>query len=140
MKKATVIAVISIALAVGCVVLVFALPITRYYFQNRANVKSTLLTFQLDSVEWANNTLMDWGDVQKGATYTKTFTAHNAGTNAANVYLMSSLPAGWSMFWAQNGTLLTPDATASGDLQMTTAADASEGVSFWDVWVNAQTA
>jgi len=140
MKKTTIIFLI----------LLVALPLTTYYviaplvqqwlIPQTATISNVSYTMYIDSVLWTNNTLLDWGPLDPGASYTCNLTIVNTSNVNATFYLLTdTLPVGWSESWTANATLLEPTQVASGDWTLTVDVAAVPGDSYnWNSWVGGE--
>lgn len=70
---------------------------------------------------WPNATIVDWGDVEAGQTYTKSVTIQNDGASAFIAQIIvEDLPADWILTFSMNSTEVMPQNQIIGYLQLTT--------------------
>lgn len=132
MNKKTLIIWIGILAAVFAVGILAASLVVEYIYPQSATVQAITFAVYVDTVPWANNTNIPWGNVVPDATYTKNLTVVNNGTVPVTVYLfVSGLPAGWTETWAANGALLAPSEVAYADLTLNVPVGASLGAEAW---------
>ena len=108
-----------------------------YVFQNEIDITSAKITMYLDEVEWANNTLIDWGTAAADEyLWFNNFTVANTGSENLTVHLITqNLPSGWSMMWQSNNTYLPVGSMTYAALQLQVSAAATEGTYNWNLIV-----
>lgn len=114
--------------------------IKEYVVPQEVTISGLNLEMYMDDVQWANNTLYDWGLIGAGDTKTiSNFTVANTGTVTYTVTVHSdNLPVGWSLVWSADGATVNPDEYTWGSLQLSTATDAIPGQTYsLDMWVSA---
>jgi len=128
---------VLLALAVSLISVGSATTYYTLYHTGKANVKGhPELTEYLDGVPLANNTVINWGDVDPGQDYIKNYTVLNSGNKPLTVILrVENLPVGWSLIWAANNTALNPGESAQGNLILSVPSSASETLHTWDQWL-----
>jgi hypothetical protein len=118
--------------------LITAVAVNQMLYPQTATVpaNSTLIAY-LDGNVWPNETTIEWGTVNPGATYTKNFTVYNNGNVNMTVALelSSDQPVGWIETWTANNTLLTPKTSAIGTLSLQVPLDAVGTSYAWTSWV-----
>ena len=107
------------------------------YYPGQARIpESSELATYIDGLPWSNGTLIQWGDVDPGLTYTKNLTVVNTGTTSLTVcWVVSGLAPGWDLTWAANGTDLDPSEAAIGDLSLEVPSNGTGAVYSWDQWI-----
>lgn len=107
------------------------------YYPGQARIpEETELSAFLDGLPWSNGTLIQYGDVEPGWSYSKNLTVVNTGNTQLTVGLyVSGLEPGWSLSWAANGTLLDPGDAAIGNLILDVPANGIAGTYNWIQYV-----
>jgi hypothetical protein len=114
---------------------VIASEVQQYLMSQTATV--TGVTLILDGVLYINNTLVDWGPLQRGETYNTTLDVNNTSTVPATVTLtLPNLPTGWTEMWNLTGTTIPAHTYAAGLLNLTVPSDTPLQTYTWDMWVN----
>jgi len=117
---------------------VLAVGIVSYLHPMTATVVSVSLSRTLDGDPLADDAPIEWGIVEPDASYRfDDLTVTNTGNVDANITILSPLlPAGWTLTWAMNKTVIAPAASLSAPLILYVAADAAQGVTYaWDCTV-----
>lgn len=113
----------------------FAHILVSYFYPNIGTIiKNPSLALWIDTVQYLNETLIDWGNLNLTEATTYQFdnmTVVNTGNVALTVYVVTeNLPSTWTLTWTANTTLLTKDAKTEAPLILTIPADATE----WPTW------
>jgi hypothetical protein len=118
--------------------LVLAAAVNTLIYPNTANVNQiTDIQAYVNSVQWANNTPIDWGPVDRDTTYSKNFEVKNNGNVAIShgylLVIVNGLPLGWTETYSLNGTYvdLDPQMSVSGTLDLYVPFDAVPGPADW---------
>jgi len=123
---------LSLALLVALSSLVYALTNLYYNMPMQANVPVNA-EFYVEGNVWQNNTLINWGNVSAGQSYTKTFDVHNIGScNFTVLFYVSNLPVGWSLTYDKNNTVVQPSTWLNGTLTLTVPANVTSGLKTWN--------
>lgn len=73
-----------------------------------------------------NGTLLDWGELEPGKSYTWDYTVKNVGTTNYTCYrICYDLPSGWTETWSHNNTVFAVGQMKTGLLTLTIPAGAS---------------
>lgn len=127
------------ALIVGVVI---GATVNKYvlHIPQEATVSNATLVTYVDGKQWTNGTLLNWTTVDPGATYYCNLTVQNTGNVNVTVYLIvDGLPLGWTETWTGNATLLMPNESVSGDLDLTVPVDAVKGAKCnWDSYIKGE--
>lgn len=123
----------AILLTVGIIVVIaiaaFALGSTPVAPANKD------ITVYIDSVKQTGNYTQpqtsNWGTISALNTYTKNYTVTNTGTQAYNLLLLTTEPAGTTQTWAFNNTVIAPSSFSAGTLTLTLSATPAGGAYTW---------
>lgn len=129
--------VVAVAFLIG---IVAAAALVTYLHPMTATITDISLTRTLDSTLLADDDPIDWGIVEPDSTYQfDDLTVENTGNVDANVTILSPLlPAGWTLTWTMNNTVIAPAASLSAPLILYVASDAVLGqVYSWNCNVTA---
>ena len=127
-------------LACVCFGMAVGIVLNSYIFPTTYTVQSTALTFYLDNTEWQNNTAIDWGFVEPGATYIyQNFTVVNTGTTVVNVtHHTLNLAPGFNQTYSAHGTILQPTNKTMGTLTLEVPIGAPPGVGSHTTYIYAE--
>jgi len=109
--------------------------LTAYYVHNETAMVTTadvvMLEEYFDGYLEANDTILDWGELKAGQSYTWEYAVKNVGTVNCNCSrIVDGLPAGWGYTWSFNNTVFTVGQMKTGVLTLTIPVDA-EGAYTW---------
>jgi len=127
--KKSLIAIALLALFIG---MVAAHTAIKYFYPNIGTINQPSIEVYLDGQKYENNTAIDWGACDAGATYGFfNFSVLNTGNTNLTVYIVPhGLPSNWTLTWEANNTLIQPNEMASGWLNLTIPETATE----WPTW------
>lgn len=123
-----------VALLVGMVAA--AVIIEQYYLPQQFTVTGSSVAIYIDTVLVENETLIDWGTVQKGISYIANLTVVNISNETITVYFtVSNPPVDWTFSWTANATVLLPTEAAEGTLTVTIPATAIDDTYLVDTYI-----
>ena len=103
----------------------------------------TGLIITISSSTWTNGSVIDWGPIMPGQTYTKPISFTNTGTTAITSILLSidvanPLPTGWTETMSAFTITLYPSQTAGGGLiTLVVPPTATAGTYSWNAYITA---
>jgi hypothetical protein len=139
MKSLKISVLVAIALLLTAAAVVLAINTYTLYFPHEAVVvpPSPQVKVYVDGQAYANGTKISWNPVEPGKSYSKSLTVENTGNVRVKVTLIvEGLPAGWSLTWAVNGSVLDVGGKCTGSLTLTIPSSAS-GPYEWN-WIKAE--
>jgi len=119
---------------------VLAIQSYTLYFPHEAVVvpPSPQVKVYVDAQAYANGTKISWNPVEPGKSYTKSLQVENTGNVRVKVTLIvEGLPAGWSLTWTANGSILEVGGKCAGNMTLTVPSGAS-GPYEWHSWIKAE--
>jgi hypothetical protein len=124
MNRTTLITVLAIALVATIVITAGYALVT---FNMTGNVGETgTVTYILDGETWTG-TDIDWGTVQPGSTNTKPLNVNNQKNIPVTPQLVATVPAGWTITWTLNSTIIPVTTLSTGTLSLIVPSDATAG-------------
>ena len=140
-KVSTVIVLaLSIILAVG-----LASAVSSFFFFNFSQDGTILpISAYVNNVFFANNSWINWGNMNGGIAETVNFSVYNAGNIALNMSIVTNdLPSSWTETWTSNNndmnkTFAMPQLWLNGTLTLTPPFDALAGYYSWNTTLLAQ--
>jgi len=139
MGKLKIIIVALIALLAGAA---FATIAVQYYHGETVTILTTgtiILEEYFDGFLEANDTILDWGELEAGESYTWEYWVRNVGTLNCTCYrIVTGLPVGWTETWDYNNTLFEVGQMKTGLLTLTIPVDASGTYSWHSILTGKQ--
>ncbi|RLC33575.1 hypothetical protein DRH14_04645 [Candidatus Shapirobacteria bacterium] len=129
LSAVTIASLVSAVLA--AVSLLYEMPMT-------ATVTETAsLNLYVDGSAWTNGTVIDWGTVEAGKTYTKSLDIKNTGNVAVQVWItVEGLPTGWSLSYDQQNSIVQPGSWLNGTLTLTVPEGAASTTYSWTAYLH----
>jgi len=121
-----------VSAVLAAVTLLYEMPMT-------ATVTETAnLNFYVDGITWTNSTAINWGTLEAGKTYTKSLDIKNTGNIPLQVWItVQGLPAGWSLSYDQQNSIVQPGNWLNGTLTLTVPESAANGTYSWTTYIHA---
>lgn len=136
LSKKSWIALIFIAIISGISI---ATAVQMWMYGQTSTVPPEGYTMYLEDEVWANGTAIDWGDTYPGNTYYYNLTVESLVPSNTTVWLeVVDLPLGWTETWDANATLLGPEESVFGWLNLTIPSDAEAGEYSWDSYIKGE--
>ncbi len=125
-KLKTALAIIALAIIVAAVVVWAANTFLANNTLTVGNVEAEL-TVTVDGAPLTNGGTIDWGTINPGNSANKPLTVKNNDNTQVTLILSPTTPAGVTLSWAMNSTILNKGDTSSGTLTVAVASGTTAG-------------